>query len=622
MRARWALLALLLCPRLEWCLPYQSSHHTSSRRPQTVLVTIIDDLGFGDVGYNNPNEMNNATPTLNRLCAQGVNLQKFYVSPTCTASRAALMTGRYPVHLGLQDSIIHPSEPRGVPLHELFLSDKLRSLGFKTAFVGKWHLGFHQRDYTPLRRGFDTFFGILTGGGDHYTHESSTSYAPRGPLYKSRVLLLSGANLWRDDAAVSGEHTGIHTTELYTTRAVELINNTEAPLFLVVSYQAVHAPIQAPAAQECQLQPHKARRAMCAMIKMVDDSLRELEASLISSQRWDNTAWFVLSDNGGVLRHGSSNGNLRGEKGSYYEGGIRVPAFFTGGLATSKVFDGLFHVTDVHATLLVLAGGRLDDQQPLDGIDQSACLIATCTTFPRTEIVHNVNSELFGSAGAIRIGPYKLVVEARVTESEIYEYGMHMLQDDNWDEAELSQVIHQKLLRSPGLVSLFNVERNPNEVNRSDCAEVVVEECRNLVDIPAYATLKTRLMDRLDKLRMAAVPSTEQWTDDGPLADPQLFGGVWSPWRDDQNLPYATYQLSQFSLHSNLGVDKTTDSPATAASNTLFSQPHLEASATPISRRRYLLSIHTQYSPAFLFVQLVSTVALGFFLGRRSRQRS
>lgn len=613
MARRWAA-TLLLFPRLEWCLPYGANHYSSSHRAQTVLVTIVDDMGYGDVGYNYPNDMNNATPTMNRLCAQGVNLQKFYVSPTCTASRAALMTGRYPVHLGLQDSIIHPSEPRGVPLHERFLGDKLRSLGFTTALVGKWHLGFHRRDYTPLRRGFDSFFGILTGGGDHYTHESSTSYAPRGPQYKSRVLLLSGANLWRDDAAVSGEHEGIHTTELYTTRAVELINDTDAPLFLVVSYQAVHAPIQAPTAHDCQMQD-KARRAMCAMIKMVDDSLRKLEATLISTQRWDTTAWFVLSDNGGVLRHGSSNGNLRGEKGSYYEGGIRVPAFFTGGLATPKVFEGLFHVTDVHATVLALAGGRFDELQPLDGIDQSACLITDCTSYPRTEVVHNVNSELFGSAGAIRIGQYKLIIEARVSEFEIYEYGVHMLQDDNWDEAELSQVIHQKLLRSPGLTSLFNVERNPNEVNTSDCAEFV-EECRNLVDLPAYATIKTTLMDRLNKLRSAAIVSTEQWTDDGPLADPRLFGGVWSPWRDDQNLPYATYQLAPHSLHSNLGGDESAEEPATPAT-----KARLETSASPLSRRRYLLSNPTQYSSAFLLFQLIGTLALGFFLGRRSRQR-
>lgn len=582
-------------------------------RPRTIVLTVIDDLGFGDVGYNNPDEMRAATPTMNRLSQEGVKLVRFYASPTCTASRAALMTGRYPMHLGLQDSIIHPSEPRGVPLQESFLSDKLRTLGYYTALVGKWHLGFHQRAYTPLRRGFDTFFGILTGGGDHYAHESTTEFSPRGPEYKSRVATLTGANLWHDDVAVSGAQEGVHTTELYSTKAAEILETTSAELlFLMVCYQAVHAPVQAPSARECAHLSVHARRAMCSMVKMVDDGLRQLEASLLSSGRWNSTAWWVLSDNGGVLRHGSSNGDLRGEKGVYYEGGVRVPAFLTGGLARPREFDGLYHVVDVHASVLALAGYATSDGDVLlDGIDQSCVLHSACNA-TRTEIVHNVNSDLFGNAGALRVGDFKLVVEARVTESEIYDYGVHMLQDDNWDQAELSQVIHQKLLRSPGLTSLFDVRRNPNELDAEDCGRAA--ECTNLADHPAYTKIRDALLDRLDALRKSVTPSTEQWADDGPLADPQLFNGVWSPWRDDQNLPYATYQLAPFSLHTNLGGENIAKPAAAAAPSSSFRK---KRRLTQIDERQ-----KTTRTNWLVVCNVAATcLAVGFVLGRRSHKR-
>jgi len=571
----------------------------AAARPGSIVVTVIDDLGWGDVGYNAPQELGRATPTIDRLAAQGVRMDRFYASPTCTASRAALMTGRYPMHLGLQDSVIHPSEPRGVPLEARFLSEKLKDLGYRSALVGKWHLGFHQRAYTPRARGFDTFFGILTGGGDHYSHETTSTFTPRGSAYKGRASVMSGANLWHDDVAVSGEHEGIHTTELYSSRAADLILE-EGPLFLMVSYQAVHAPVQAPAREQCRHLLDRSRRAMCAMIRMVDDGIRQLEAALIESGRWDSAAWFVCSDNGGVLRHGSSNGDLRGEKGSYYEGGIRVPAFASGGLARpSLVFDGLVHVTDLHATTLALAGAP---DSLIDGLDQSCALfVTTCiNATTRTEIVHNVNSDLFGGAGALRVGDFKLVVASRVSESEIYEYGVHMLQDDVWDQAELSQVIHQKLLRSPGASSLFDVSRNPNEIDDPvGCADPAA--CRDLYDHPDYRDVRLALRARFDDLQPS--PSTEQWTDDGPLADPKLFGGVWSPWRDDLNFPYATYQLASDSVHPNLNGDH---APRPSLDNSTSLAP---------ARRRRLRVVNTSHAAPFLRFAL--PFALGLFLGSR-----
>ncbi|KAH8050476.1 sulfuric ester hydrolase [Aureococcus anophagefferens] len=242
----------------------------------------------------------------------------------------------------------------------------------------------------------------------------------------------------------------------------------DVPLFLTVSYQAVHAPIQVPDeyvdgsayANGCEslragsASATRLRRQLCGMVSMVDESLASIHDDLKAEAMWENTLLFFLSDNGGILRHGSSNLDLRGEKGSYYEGGIRVPAFVSGGylakhLSAGRVFEGLVgHLRRLEPgqqpqsyaeTALddVLSHEHLTDS--LDGVDQWDAFVsgASAAASQRTHVAHNINSELFGAAGALRVGEYKLIVEARVTESEIYEYGQHMLQDDNWDQRAL-----------------------------------------------------------------------------------------------------------------------------------------------------------------------------------------
>lgn len=598
-----------------------------------VLVVVLDDLGFGDVGYNNP-EMASATPTIDRLAAAGVKLDQFYTSPTCTASRAALLTGMYPMRLGLQDSVVHSTEPRGVPLDKVLLSERMKTTGYKTALIGKWHIGFHQTSFTPTQRGFDEFFGILTGGGDHFKHESTGAFTMRGPEYKSKTYAFKGNNLWRNDKAVLETEPGIagvHSTELYTQEAVQYVNNHVAsrraanasadgsvsvsPFFLMLSYQAVHAPVQAPdeyvdgTIQNGCNHLHagdqtRMRRKLCGMMSQVDTGLASMVASLKMGNEWDRTAVLFMSDNGGINRHGSSNAPLRGEKGSYLEGGIRVPAFWSGG-HTERMLDFhgvqphlskvLTHVTDIHATLLSLAGGVLpgassteegaaaeaaaedaartsaggedrralaaeysdtllvaDRDEALDGVDQWSAYVAGGKSL-RRHIAHNINSDLFGSAGALRVGEYKLIVEARVSESEIYEYGQHMLQDDDWDEKELSQVIHQKLLRSPGEQHLYNLNKNPSELNTRDCDDV--EACTNLYDEPAFAEVQEMMLAKWAELEEINPDSNELWVDDGPLADPTNFGGVWTPWRDEAGVPYALYSLVDESHHDRLGGD-------------------------------------------------------------------
>lgn len=213
-----------------------SSAEEANPRPNVLLV-VVDDLGWKDVGFHEPTF---STPNLDAMVAEGVELSTFYTAPTCTPSRAQLMTGRYSYRMGMQDSVLHSTEPRGVPLTETFVGEKLQSVGYGTAAVGKWHLGMHMPQYLPLERGFDSYYGILTGGGGHYSHMSvSQEFSPRGPVGKARSF--TGPNIVEgSELSADNQDTKTHSTELYTKKAaeyVEAMSAKEDPWFLYLSYQ-------------------------------------------------------------------------------------------------------------------------------------------------------------------------------------------------------------------------------------------------------------------------------------------------------------------------------------------------------------------------------------------------
>jgi arylsulfatase A-like enzyme len=362
-------------------------------RPNVVFL-LADDLGYSDVGFHG-SEIK--TPHLDRLAAGGARLEAFYVQPVCSPTRAALVTGRYPMRHGLQVGVVRPWAQYGLPLEERTLPQALQEAGYFTAICGKWHLGHFQRAYLPTKRGFLHQYGHYNGALDYFTHERD-----------------GGFDWHRNDEVCQDDG---YTTNLLGEEAVRLIEQQDAsrPFFLYVPFNAPHAPLQAP--QEyldryASIADQK-RRTYAAMVSCVDDQVGRIVATLEKRGVLNNTLIVFSSDNGGPLQLGATNGLLRAGKGTLYEGGVRVSAFanWPGQIAPGTVVSQPLHIVDWYPTLLKLGGGSIEQKLPLDGRDAWATISAAAAT-PHDDILHNVTP----GNGAIRVGPWKLVVNGDRSE--------------------------------------------------------------------------------------------------------------------------------------------------------------------------------------------------------------
>ena len=366
-------------------------------KPNIVYI-LADDLGWADVGFHGSEIQ---TPNLDRLAEDGVTLDQFYVQPMCTPTRAALMTGRYPMRYGLQSFVILPEQTYGLPLDERLLPEVLKEAGYDTAIIGKWHLGHADTAYWPKQRGFDYQYGPLIGEIDYFTH------------------LIHGVNDW----FVNNEplHVEGYATTLIGDEAVRVIESHDDanPLFMYLAFTAPHTPYQAPQPY-LDRYPDVAdpnRQAYDAMVTAMDEQIGRVLAALDEKGMRDDTIVVFHSDNGGVRTAAfageietsgdlpADNGPFRGGKGTLYEGGTRAVALanWPGHIAPGKV-AGMMHVVDMFPTLAGLAGASTTSGKPLDGLDMWPT-ISTGAPSPRHEIVYNV--EMF--RGAVREDAWKLV---------------------------------------------------------------------------------------------------------------------------------------------------------------------------------------------------------------------
>ncbi|BCJ37231.1 N-acetylgalactosamine-6-sulfatase [Actinocatenispora thailandica] len=372
-----------------------------------VLVLYADDLGRGDVGCFGADDI--PTPHLDRLCASGVRLSQWYSnSPVCSPSRAALLTGRYPAHAGVETILGGTRRTPGLPRQET-LATQLRRRGYRTGIFGKWHLGVAP-EYSPAHFGFDESFGFRAGCVDYYSH--IYYWGDHNPVH----------DLWDGDQEVWLN--GDYLTTVIGERASRFVaRDVERPFFCYVPFNAPHYPLHAPP-EYLERFRHLAdgRHTMAAMISAMDDAIGQILDTLDRCGLRENTLVFFSSDNGPsaesrnwldgeeVSYTGGSTGGLRGTKGSVFEGGIRVPSILSWprGLPAGVDHGGVGLMMDVLPTVLDAVDGAPADLAGVDGRSQLARLRRPTGTPDERAVCWAHDGQW-----AVRRGRYKRVHDAQ-----------------------------------------------------------------------------------------------------------------------------------------------------------------------------------------------------------------
>ncbi|XP_077546862.1 arylsulfatase B-like [Haemaphysalis longicornis] len=379
--------------------------------PPHIIFVLCDDVGWADTSLVGSSQI--PTPNLDALAANGRLLSQYYTLPLCTPSRSALMTGQYPIRLGLQDSVFLSSEKGGLNTSVATIAERLKSLGYKTHALGKWHLGYSSIAYTPRRRGFDTFYGSYG--------EASNYFNPFLNFFNH-----CGVDFWDNEDAVTNTG-GAYSTHLLARRAVDVIchHDTRKPLFLYLSTAAAHGQTvelttDAPKRNLAKF-PYigdRNRTLLAGTVDALDESIGRVVKALSDRGMLSNSVIVFTSDNGGIpwgiFSNTGSNWPLRGTKGTLWEGGIRVPALiWSPHLPRNRdvVLPQLAHVVDWLPTLYSAAGGRVADLGNIDGLNLWPALStpegSSGTPWPRREFL--VNADSVTGLSAYRDGDYKLV---------------------------------------------------------------------------------------------------------------------------------------------------------------------------------------------------------------------
>nr|KAG5703059.1 hypothetical protein BaRGS_016220 [Batillaria attramentaria] len=337
-----------------------------------------------------------------------------YTPPNCGPSRTALFSGTHAYRFGLQGHGMSLGGSGHVPLSRTILPQKLKQLGYKTHLIGKWHQGFCNWAMYPTNRGFDSFYGFLAQGQDHFKHiKREEGHLPPYP-YDFRFNEMP-------DFTVAGEY----SVDIYSERArtiirehIEEFPDNRTPFFILLSHAAIHVPNQVPQCYVntyCQAAyPNPERRTKCGMMAAVDEGLTNIVDDLERAGILNNTLIVFTSDNGGAQNAGSSNWPLRGGKGTLWEGGIRIPSFIYSKSRTILphtrwTWNGLFYMTDWYGTLWGFATQRGDRQLPEtpDGYNMWRKLYSGSGTSFRTEFafINEVQNHSY-----IRHGDWKLLI--------------------------------------------------------------------------------------------------------------------------------------------------------------------------------------------------------------------
>lgn len=373
-------------------VPILSRTSCSVRKKPNFIIIFTDDQGYGDVGCYGAKGFK--TPNLDRMAEQGVRFTNFYVPATvCTPSRAALLTGCYPKRVGLHEAVLYPYSKHGLNPNEITIPKELKKLGYKSACIGKWHLGHHPK-FMPNNQGFDYFYGVpYSNDMDRHYYKRIQFQSPPLPLYENEQLIEEGPDQK-------------YLTKRYTEATIKFIQeNKDRPFFIYLAHSMPHLPWHV----SVRFKDSSQLGLYGDVIQEIDWSVGEILKTLVESNLDKNTMVIFTSDNGPVTRKSAgSAGPLRGRKATTWEGGQRVPciAHWRGKIPAGYVCEELATTMDFFPTFTKLAGRNVYPEQKIDGHDFSQLLLKPETKKTQYDAFYYYDRD--GNLEAIREGDWKL----------------------------------------------------------------------------------------------------------------------------------------------------------------------------------------------------------------------
>ena len=359
-----------------------------------IFLIVSDDQGYADVGFQGCKDI--PTPHLDQLAREGLHCTNGYVShPFCSPTRAGLMTGRYQHRFGHQlNPFYNPAdEKEGLPRSEKLLPEYLGKAGYKTGWIGKWHLGAAPK-FRPENRGFAETFGFIGGGHKFLNWQVNVKNEYTVPIERN---------------GKPEEVTEHLTTALGKEAASFVTRHKGEPWFLYLAFNAPHTPHEPTAERLARFSSieNPLRRKYAAQVSLMDDAIGDALEALRTTGQDKDTLVFFFSDNGGPINtNGSDNGPLRGGKGDVYDGGVRVPFVvkWPAKLGSGKTYDLPVSSLDVFATSLAVAGAEMPTDKKYDSVNLIPFLSGEKKDAPHDQLFWGRGSSL-----AIRQGDSKLV---------------------------------------------------------------------------------------------------------------------------------------------------------------------------------------------------------------------
>ena len=425
----------------------------SSPVKPNLIVIMADDLGYADVGFNGSTDI--PTPHIDRIAENGVKFTNGYTSySVCGPSRAGFITGRYGQRFGFERNPQYRTDDpnMGLPQDEKTIATYLKTVGYTSGIIGKWHLGANISNH-PLNRGFDEFYGHLGGGhtyfpenlvikDSYFTGDEVMIPSEDDPTKKYKGSAeMAGYRTWimRNHEPIKTEQ---YLTDEFSKEAVHFIErNKDEPFFLFLSYNAPHGPLQASQKYLDRFNhiENQKRKTYAAMVSAVDDGVGQVLDKLASLNLEENTIVVFLSDNGGPeSKNGSNNGVLREGKGSIYEGGFRVPfAIQWKGTLSKSIYDYPISSLDILGTIADLSGVKLDANKPLDGVNLIPYIQGSKRGVPHQNIfIRKFDSKVY----SVRDGDLKLVVKKKSNVKELYNLKNDISEHHNIAEKNQKEV--------------------------------------------------------------------------------------------------------------------------------------------------------------------------------------